>query len=58
VRVEDTVDKTKDREECHLGAATDQLAEEGRRSRHGGRIIFIFVYEEVGVRRESTESGT
>ena len=36
VRVEDTVDKVKDREESHLSTTADKLAEEGRRCRHGG----------------------
>lgn len=36
VRVEDAVDKVKDREESHLSATADKLAEEGRRCRHGG----------------------
>jgi hypothetical protein len=43
-RVEDAVDKAKDREKRHLGAAADKLAEEGRRCRNGGGIILIFVY--------------
>ena len=47
MRVENTVDKAKDREERRLGAAADKLAEERRRCRHGGRIILIFVYEEL-----------
>lgn len=36
VRVEDTVDKVKDREESHLSTTTDKLAEEGRGRRYGG----------------------
>jgi hypothetical protein len=36
VRVEDAVDKVKDREEGHLSTTADELAEEGRRCRHGG----------------------
>ena len=36
VRVEDAVDKVKDREESHLSTTADKLAEEGRRCRHGG----------------------
>ncbi len=43
VRLEDAVDKIEDREESHLSTTADKLAEEGRRCRHGGGIILIFI---------------
>ena len=36
VRVEDPINKIKDREESHLSTTADKLAEEGCRRRHGG----------------------